>query len=1301
MTLWARFNDLTPTRTQIPWAINTQQQDNFVQGFAGMEGGYMFGSAAPQLVSTLPGDNATNWHHYAFTWDYTEANFYLDGALVSTLQQTEDINWWHEQAYIIVGCSGYNDRWLLDLPHNTNSDFGIDGELDDLGLYAKALTAAEVRAIATSSQADKQRGFAADPDLIIFWDFNDGPNGGVVPNRGTAGSDYDLLMGQLPKPLGITATSAIQDNRFGLTTLEAPSIIPGSVPKPITGYDTTAPLVLTAAAGETVTSTQHGTSFSFTAPTPFPSTHVAVDGGVTIHVVPKAAPTGAAAASNVHRGVEDRAINIQLWGKSSWAPGSALVPKITALPTGGVLYVVQDASATSVEQADRIVTAGQSVPSAARYVRYVPNPDGASSGPGVPYDRFSYSLVAPGGVEGPPTTKKILLASVNDLPEVSGSAHAFDEDAHPGGLAIPLVATDAETGTMLDLYIASLPAKGDLYLTADGTAEGKYGAPISREYSHFDVGGAVSSAGQRPTEVLAVSSFWGNPPNTGYHPLNMLGDQSCWSYGECNNEQPWVNDASLYPRPGTHVTHTAPGAASPLAARVVSVDEAARTTTVEYLKMYTLEDGSAPNGPEGVFVQCHIAPGSNMSYPADCLASNVPPSGVVVATVPRVEITTTKADNWSSRNKNYVGNVTMAGGGAFGKQYAYSHNQAEHYLTEGYTEYIELRIPEPMYVVMVEFGASRGMGAIVGVKAKTPGGEWVELYKGRALISEWNEYKSTGSYWKWAPAICRTHFLATDFRVEVDTSAETGIADWNEIDYMKVYGTHSLQPAVLPHGQGAIVYVPRPNAHGADAFTFAASDCTGNIFRSGQPQTISFDIRPVNDAPTTDGADGAVQRAWTDVHVPLAITLAAADADAADTLTYAITRPPRIATLTRSDGSGLPAEGWTSATPPVVIATATSAGEDDFEYSVSDGRVTTLGTISLQLVEIPADFAAADSGGAYAVYVILALAVLSKLGLLGYLVRHRRAPVFRDAQPVFCGITIMGGVMGDFTPLLLFGPVSDTRCHGFVAYLLLSVTLLYGPLVLKSYRIWKIFDNPTMKHVNLGVTKLLGVLLGYLLLELALIVATALAAPIRAAEFQWKAFPDYPAASRYRCDASGTPFDILAYALGGLPLLFALYLSAKTRNVKGQYSETKPILAALYTLICFGGVLQAIAYLVGGTNVLVVAYLSSFGILFISTISVFAFMLPKLWAFKYPKVVPEAYTMTGGGTMAGHGSSGTKDGSNNNNDDAADESEELAEAKRDMSEMREQLAELRQSNKELNQSNKELKAEVEAAGRVP
>ena len=91
--------------------------------------------------------------------------------------------------------------------------------------------------------------------------------------------------------------------------------------------------------------------------------------------------------------------------------------------------------------------------------------------------------------------------------------------------------------------------------------------------------------------------------------------------------------------------------------------------------MYVLADGSKPNGPEGVFVQCHIAPGANMSYPADCLASNVPEGGTVTATVPRNELAPTKADTWCSQYKGYKGNETMQGGGAFGKQYAYKHNQ--------------------------------------------------------------------------------------------------------------------------------------------------------------------------------------------------------------------------------------------------------------------------------------------------------------------------------------------------------------------------------------------------------------------------------------------------------------------------------------------------------------------------------------------------------------------------------------------------------------------------------------------------
>ena len=49
----------------------------------------------------------------------------------------------------------------------------------------------------------------------------------------------------------------------------------------------------------------------------------------------------------------------------------------------------------------------------------------------------------------------------------------------------------------------------------------------------------------------------------------------------------------------------------------------------------------------------------------------------------------------------------------------------------------------------------------------------------------------------------------------------------------------------------------------------------------------------MNDPPTTDGGEGSEQLRllwWTDVHVPLNITLTAADPDPTDTLTYMITR---------------------------------------------------------------------------------------------------------------------------------------------------------------------------------------------------------------------------------------------------------------------------------------------------------------------------------------------------------------------------------------------------------------------------
>ena len=279
----------------------------------------------------------------------------------------------------------------------------------------------------------------------------------------------------------------IDDVAVGMAALESAFIIPGSVPKLNGGQDTTAPIVLTAAAGESVSSSEYGETFTYTAPTPFNVTYTEDLGGKTFHVVPKTPPTGATAAYSKKSGLEDTALNVHLWGGCEWAAGSSLVPKIKVLPTGGALYVIE--FKTSTDLSKKIENVDDLVTSLGRYVRYVPNVDAASASVGAIYDTFVYSLVVD-GVEGEDATVQIAIESQNDLPIVTDISYNISEDGLPGGLAIPLEATDADQDIQYKDYtsalkgptvsITSFPSKGDLYHTTDGTAEGKYGDPISK-----------------------------------------------------------------------------------------------------------------------------------------------------------------------------------------------------------------------------------------------------------------------------------------------------------------------------------------------------------------------------------------------------------------------------------------------------------------------------------------------------------------------------------------------------------------------------------------------------------------------------------------------------------------------------------------------------------------------------------------------------------------------------------------------------------------------------------------------------
>ena len=104
----------------------------------------------------------------------------------------------------------------------------------------------------------------------------------------------------------------------------------------------------------------------------------------------------------------------------------------------------------------------------------------------------------------------------------------------------------------------------------------------------------------------------------------------------------------------------------------------------------------------------------------------------------------------------------MRGGGFFGPEYQYASNHADTYIGPNpYTEWIEVAIEEPVYIVSLIIGAPRGPGTIVGIRALGPDGEWVQLYQAPPLLDTYKKYKKANEYFSWAPPICRADTKAS------------------------------------------------------------------------------------------------------------------------------------------------------------------------------------------------------------------------------------------------------------------------------------------------------------------------------------------------------------------------------------------------------------------------------------------------------------------------------------------------------------------------------------------------------------
>ena len=177
-----------------------------------------------------------------------------------------------------------------------------------------------------------------------------------------------------------------------------------------------------------------------------------------------------------------------------------------------------------------------------------------------------------------------------------------------------------------------------------------------------------------------------------------------------------------------------------------------------------------------------------------------------------------------------------------------------------------------------------------------------------------------------------------------------------------------------------------------------------------------------------------------------------------------------------------------------------------------------------------------------------------------------------------------------------------------------------------------------MHNVRISTAKLLSALGTFLALNLLVIVIARGVSPVKAATYEFK-ISDFAEIDRHMCSDADSIFPYFGYTLVALPVVAALFLAYKTRNVQDDFTENKPILLALYTFAFASVIMIPITYLLGQENVAMVFYLDSFGILMVSTCSVLAFMVPKIkQQYRPADVRPSGYgnTMGTSSTMGGH-----------------------------------------------------------------
>ncbi|KAJ3151930.1 hypothetical protein HDU89_001571 [Geranomyces variabilis] len=238
-------------------------------------------------------------------------------------------------------------------------------------------------------------------------------------------------------------------------------------------------------------------------------------------------------------------------------------------------------------------------------------------------------------------------------------------------------------------------------------------------------------------------------------------------------------------------------------------------------------------------------------------------------------------------------------------------------------------------------------------------------------------------------------------------------------------------------------------------------------------------------------------------------------------------------------------------------------------------------------LEVKKQYRTVDWGSGTGIFIIV-LSLLSFLAtsIIGaFVFKERNNSIFKPLSPLFLLTTLLGTALVSFYPLTLLGTPSKTSCAAPVFIIPLALSLVLGSLLVKTYRLFRIFRSQGFSTTSLKNSRMFMMLMSCSVLYMMLsIVWTGVDAPKPQWHMQQKVSRTYEIFD-YDCRADSESvqwiFLGLNYAYTIALLCYGAFLCWVNRNLPKKFGESKAIGTLFYIYIAFFVVILVVIFVLG------------------------------------------------------------------------------------------------------------------------